>query len=334
MKLSVKAFSLALTLVLLISATPVSAESSGVQTWPQRSLEEIFDQYHTQIRAAEIIADARSGNALLKSTSNLQTAKTTAKAEAISALTSAGYEAYDVNPSSFYDIEELLQTDFAEMELCPDFSYIVVIGDGDSQTRGAGPSYFYTYNGTTYSLRTFSITAADDPNYAKSSYANVLSSSSTTLIQNCLDTSIYAVLGSISPWLGAVAGICGLSVSMFGTAQSSTLLLNGAANWTRVYTQVLSASGVWLSSSCIESVHVLTYMSGSYYNASSNSMKPVPTNESTTTQYSTYYSDGTWRNQYAVIGHNAGIIVYDPGSFPSVKFSYGGTVKITLTVNF
>lgn len=111
-----------------------------------------------------------------------------------------------------------------------------------------GSTFTYTYNNVTYSMRYCTVTAADDSAFSKASYCDLLTSSSETLIQNCLDIAISAYLSAVSAPLGTVASICGLSIGDFAPAKSATLGLNCGTNWTRVYTQVYSTyDGAWMN---------------------------------------------------------------------------------------
>ena len=307
-------------------------DGAADQAKSQLSINEIIDQYHSQLKEVSASFDFKSSAG--RSISSLQSAKAEVKSQTISLLASAGYTAYDVNPSSFNDVGEMLQTDLGRMGLNPNYSYIVIVGDDESntQTRGVGSPFSYTYNGTIYSLRYLTIAATDDSNYGKVSTVDVLQSSNNTLIQNCLDTAISLMIGSISEALGVVASICGLSVSMFSPAQTSTLYLNGGTNWTRVFTQVWSASASqWFPGSCVEYVHCTSYMSGLYYSASQNRYVSVPQNAKNITKYSSKYSDTTWRHQKAVLAY-INYIEYDVVG--DVKYYYGGSVKITHREDF
>lgn len=242
---------------------------------------------------------------------------------------------YDVNSQTYESIENTLATDFDEIGLDSNCSYIVVIhGDNNAQMRStAGSSFSHTYNGKTYSLRYMTITAADDSKMGKASSADLLKSSSKTLIKNCLDTAISAYISSFSKTLGTVASICGLSVSQFGTAQSSTLTLNAGTNWTRVYTQVWNSTyDSWSYGCCVEYARALSYISGLYYSASQNKYVSVPTNSKSTISYSSNYNNTTWRKDKAVYGLLNYTIQYN--CVGDVSYEYGGTTKITHVENF
>lgn len=138
----------------------------------QRPMEEILNRYH----AKSFELSFSNGN----SSRSVQTSETI-KQDTINELQDAGYEVYDVNPSTYADLEEQLNTDFGEMGLAPDDSYIVVIsGENGSQETylqhrwgpdisvenddfGGTSTFSYVYNGTTYTMRYVTITNADVP---------------------------------------------------------------------------------------------------------------------------------------------------------------------------
>lgn len=316
-----KSLSLALALVILFTATPPLDGKAFSQPKPQLSMEEILDQYNSQIIAAQAVSE------LKQSDSGLRTAKDKAKAEAISLLTDAGYEAYDVNPSSFFDVEEALQTDLGDLGLKSEYSYIIVIGDGSgTPDKGAGSAFNYDYYGTTYSLRYLSVTSADDPSYVKISFpVNLLQSNNSTLIQNCLNAAIGAYLGAIWAPLGTVASICGLNISMFGTAQASTFYMEATTNWTRVYTQVYWNQNWWKGSS-VEYALCSSNMGGKYYDAQQNQCLDVPKNASSSTTFSSKYYDLAWRCNAAIEAYFY-YCAYD--TVGNAKYYYDGNLKIT-----
>lgn len=257
--------------------------------------------------------------------------------ETVNELKNAGYNAYDVNPSTFSNIENILHTDLEAAGLNPNYSYIIVIEGEDNENVNSrvatSSSFSHTYNGTTYTLRWMTMYATDDPLMGKASDVNVLSSATTSVIKNCLDTAVSTYISSISRTLGTVASICGLSISNFAPAQTATMRLNGATNWTRRYTQVWNSyDSAWQNGCCVEEVTAYSYMSGSYYDASSNLYRSVPENKAYDTRYSSRYDDDKWRKDYAVVGYLNSWIQWD--TVGDVVYKYNGTTKITHKHNF
>ena len=251
---------------------------------------------------------------------------------AVDKLTALGYEAYAISPTSYESVQAELKTNLEAMHISRNDYCIIIAGEKDG-TKGAGASFSYTYDGTTYTLRTLIVTAADNSAYGKSSYVNVLSSKVKTVIQSCLNAAITTAAGAINSNLGTVATICGLIIDNFSFTQTSTMGLNCGTNWTRAYTQVYdSFYDSWYSGSCTEYVRQFSYMSGTYYSASTNGYVAVPTNQSTTYTYASNYTNTTWRREHAVLGYYNSYIYYDLTG--SVKYYYNGSLKVTHAENF
>lgn len=248
-----------------------------------------------------------------------------------------GYEPHVVHSENYEQEQELLNTDFSTMSIHKNGTYLILVGLNDGQenmSRSAtSPSFTYNYNGTAYTLRTLTVTNAD-LNYGKSSYCDLLKTTSKTLIENCLNTAISVYLYSISDILGTVASICGLSVSDFSSSGETSLLLNCGSNWTRQFTQVYSANrGSWVSGSSVEYVKTSSYLSGHYYSARTNSMENVPDQKASNIFYSQNYSNYTWKCEQAIIYMlNVNGVNYDMTG--DVKYSYGGKVMITHREDF
>lgn len=307
---------------------PVTHVSAGFEESNVKngmSIEEILQDYHTE----------RVSQNIYKYSSFLQETRID---NTVTVLNTSGYEAYSVNKDNYNELSSLLNTDLSSLGLDPEYSYIVAVGgkstnEGNIVPYSAQSEFPFVYNGTTYRLRYFYVTAADDPAYGKATSANVLDSKVQSVINNCLNTAISAYISAISSPLGTVASICGLDISKFSTAQTSTLYLNGGTNWTRVYTQVWSShDSAWLNGSCVEYVTASSYMSGQYYSAAENRYVAVPTQANSTTKYSSNYNDGYWRNSNAVFGYIHSMPVYE--AVGDVEYKYGGTTKITHRENF
>lgn len=259
------------------------------------------------------------------------------QADTVLALRQAGYEAYDVNPQTYTNVAEILETDLKDAGLNPEGAYIVVVegeqNDSAIARTDSSDSFYHSYNGTLYKLRSLTVYASDDPLMGKASTVNVLSSTSTTVIQNCLDTVIGTYLGAIDKRLGTVASICGLSISNFAPAQQVTMYLNAGTNWTREYTQVWSDyDNMWGNGSFVEKVSAFSYMSGVYYDSNTNNFKKVNENKSYDTRYSSKYNDKQWKRDSAVQGILTSWTYKD--TVGDMQYKYGGSVKITHRENF
>lgn len=344
-----KLIAMIMVCAMLVSISPaVAAEDAPVKP----SVEEILNDYHQ--KAFESQNSEKLGTA---TTNTNRSGAKTLEQETVDTLNAAGYEAYNVTASNYDTLEAQLNTDFASLGLDPDCSYIVVIsGEESENTNGArgygdnlitpspwpddggdGNLFSYTYEGTTYTMRYLTITADDDPAYAKADFYNCLHSNALDNIENSLNAIIFVsadyILNTFAPiYLGTIASICGLSLVDFGTASHSTLILNGGASWTRTYTQVWNGYyESWANGSCVEYVETLSFVSGMYYDRTLNRMKSVPNDESEATLYSEHYYDMTWRKEEAAKSyyHATTYDVVGP-----VKFKYNGNDVITLLENF
>ena len=326
---------------LFLLALPVFAkgidENAPIESECQPTLEEILDEFHNasfQIQTGNNSNTRTYDNTISSALGNI-------RCNTVQTLQNAGYDAYDVNPDTYEILETTLNTDFSAINLDPTSSYIIVVEgeDGDvapaSAVGGtAGPTFTHTSGGVTYTMRYLTVTANDNPEYGMSSYVNLLSSTSQTLIQNCLDAVIVAYIDAIAGVpLGTVASICGLSISDFAPAQRATLIMHGATNWTRKFTQVWDPNlEGWMFAACVEQVKTLSYISGDYYDATTNSYQQVPQDKVSKTKSSSHYLDYTWRKEKAVLGYLLYNTQYDLTG--NVTYSYDGRIVITHRENF
>ncbi len=319
-------------LALLVFAPSAVSAASAKQSTQEKSIESILYDFHTKSQLAQ-----NSKNTTYSITENNGDK---IRQETVETLQDAGYEAYNVTKDNFEQVEEILATDLHAIGLDENSSYIIVLSgehpDGVS-TRDAydgtpGSAFTYKYNGTTYALRYMTVTAADIPAYGEASDVDLLASSSQTVINNCLNTAISAYISSVSAPFGTVASILGLDISNFAPAKQATLRLNAATNWTRIFTQVLDPSdSSWIYGSCVESALASCFISGYYYKASTNQYTKISSDEKKTIKYSEHYFDLTWRKETAIESIFS-ITTYD--TVGPVKYTYGGSVKITHSLNY
>ena len=325
---------------LLFVASPISvfAVESSDTIITNSSIEEIIDDFHT----LSFLVQTNHSETLL-ATSNLDNTMDLIRKTTVSSLLDAGYQAYDVNADTYSYVRATLNTDLEKICSDPNDSYIIVIsGENNSNIASASSSiggtadasFNYTYNGTTYTMRYLTVTAANNPDYAKASTANLLESKSLTLIQNCLDSAIAAYFDALTKIpLGTFASICGLSISNFDTSQSATLNMNAGTNWTRVYTQIYNSNtGDWVFASSVEYAKIKSYMSGLYYDSSSNAYKQVPENALSDLVNSSNYANLTWRKENAVLGYLTNSTIFDMTG--AVSYTHGNKTVIKHEENF
>ena len=332
-----KVFCLLLSVCMLMSfclpAFAVSYKNEEVST--TSTVEDILNEYQ-----AKVMADALSTESSARSYSS--GGNNTYKQEAIAQLKSAGYEAYDVNPSTYSALEQTLQTDFDAINLDPDGSYLIVISGEENQsgTRSDDDgdvidenSFTYTYGGVTYTMRYLIVTADSDPLYKKDTSVDLLKSKVQTVIENCLNTAINLVVSEVSTFLGIVSSICGLSIFDIDTSETATLTFYAGTAWTRIYTQVWDdyMEG-WVNGSRVECATCTTSMGGQYYSATLNQYVAVPVDQVVTVKRSAEFFDYRWRKEMAVYGATRYDTVCDLTG--AVKYKYGNQVIITHHENF
>ena len=115
----------------------------------------------------------------------------------VSILREEEIEAYILNSETERALQEKLLTSFDGFELDEGNSYFIILTGGNSIRSTPTGSFEYYYNGTTYVCRYLTVTAADASFMAKTGSANILHSSSVTVIQNCLDAIIDISLNAL-----------------------------------------------------------------------------------------------------------------------------------------
>lgn len=151
------------TIMVVMTIFPALALSTEETTQP--SIEDVLNEYHERTFAAQ-------------QESRIEGQRTdTLKHETIAKLNEAGYEAYDVNPDTFYSVENRLKTDLNQLGLDPSSSYIIVVSGERNSTDDTGTTsparkitdspFTYTYNGITHTMRYLTIQPTDNMNYTR-----------------------------------------------------------------------------------------------------------------------------------------------------------------------
>lgn len=119
--------------------------------------------------------------------------------------------------------------------------------------------------------------------------------------------------------IGTIASICGVELIKFNTTQPTSIELHGSAYWTRVYTQIYdSGMNEWYAWSSVAQVQTVTYISGDYYDTTTNRPAIFAEVKQENTIYSEHYNDLNWRKSQAAAGWTY--------SFPRSEFT--GDAKI------
>lgn len=314
-----KIISLVIIFAMLI---PFSSAVAADKPSAQPTVEEILNGYHEKALQANIAQETNGASTYSRQSSG---SEKTLEQETVDALTTAGYEAYNVTASNYDTLEKTLKTDFNELGLDPDGSYIVVIR-GEDTPKGSGiapksgsllapqvqnsvnsnSSFTYTWGNYTLTMRYVTVTANDNSRYAQADACSLLNDSSNSeLIEQTLNTTIAYVLdliGSFIP-IGTVLSLSQIKFVSINQVSRTTLDLHAGANWTREYTQVYyESSDTWLSRSSVDYVQLTTLISGLYYDAAENRFIPISQSESNVYAYSQYYHDYAWRKQMAARG--------------------------------
>ena len=341
-----KVIALILSCVMLVSASPVvAAEDTPVKP----TVEEILSEYHQKAFEAQTAEDTDK-----TTTYSNRSGSKTLEQETVDTLNAAGYEAYNVTAFNYDALEAQLKTDFSSMGLDPNGSYIVVISGEDSDnshnsraygdnliTPTPGPTeggaYFeYSFYGSVYKLRYFTITAADDPTYGTTSENDLLDHFSVNeIIQNGLNAAVYAIADHIATGipLGTIASLCGFQFFDFNETNFERLELIATTNWTRRFIQVWDDYyEAWTFSTCVESVTARSYLSGDYYDPTLNRYVSVEKNEHIATSYTEHYDDREWLHEKAVRSFLNNYISYETTG--AVRYYYDDTLIATHWENF
>lgn len=288
-------------------------------------------------KADEILQEYYNENNRLKSTNDLSrqvvnsdmlAEKIELQTQTVEKLNNAGYKAYSVTVENFASIQAELETDFGELGLQETGNYIIMVS-GEEDKNGSSRAtesgwYYYSYNDSIYKMRRLTITAADEPSFAKADQVDLLDTGLGNFIVNCLDAVIGMGLDVLQPGLGTVASILGLSVEMIEPTPSEVFSYIGSANWTREYTQVWhEAENKWKNGACVEKVYAIGEVNGHYYNKQTNQMTYIDNEIDINTYYSDAYFNSNLSNQEAA--KNYGKNKVTAWAVPDVYYIFNGS---------
>lgn len=327
-----------LTLAMLVPLTPAVAADDTV---PRPTVEEILSEYHQKAFEAE--AAQQTGRASANSRGAGSSEKTLEE-ETVDTLNAAGYEAYNVTSENYEALEAQLQTDFADMGLDLDSSYIIVIsGEEDSaanharipnpnvgnvQAPDGGPTYFeYTYGGTTYSMRYVTVTSLQDASYRKSSSHDLLDTYFDSVLDRLLEAGTTAYLDALHKFIpfGTLASILGLSdyLNRYETSESS-LNYFACTVWTRSYIQVWNNFYEdWTNASCVEYVDMQSKISGYLFDKKTGQYIDVDDKQINKREHSNDYYNYEQRKFDAVVGYTLHSVECDVVG--SISYYYNDT---------
>lgn len=330
---------LLLAFAMLISVAPAVIADDTV---PRPTVEEILSEYHQKAFEAEVVQ--QTGRASANSRSAGGSGKTLEQ-ETVATLNAAGYEAYNVTSDNYKTLEKQLQTDFSEMGLDSDASYIITIsGEENSAGNNArgpsldvvvdlaldgGPTYFeYTYGGTTYKMRYVTVTAGENSPLGRSTNVDVRQKYGADNLINALNLpiTIASSLGLL-PYTGTVYSLFSAIVPNINSVQASTLQYTGGTNWTITYTQIYdSEEKNWVLCASVEYVTLGYVVQCSYYNPASNRYEFATSDNATYDMiYSSLYDDKNTMKEYAALAYENYARWCDKVQYVEYKFA-GETV--------
>lgn len=318
---------------------PFSSAVAADKDTVMPTIDEILSAYHQKALQEQTNPSARSAGSRSGSGKTLEQ-------ETVDELTAAGYEAYNVTAENYTSLEAALKTDFGDMGLDPEGSYIVVIHGEETQDNtngarglddivqnpgdisGGTPPVSYTYNGTTYYMRYVTVTAADNNQLGMTSYIE--------LLDMCDAQDIYEYLGIPVSIAALIPGftMVGVVYDLFGLLPDADLpgfesmLYQGGTNWTVTYVQVYdSLLKEWRFRYSVEYVTMRYFTTSTYYNSETNEYVQLNNSGSYPTVYSENY------HNTSLIKHNAALAAANNGRWvdavDEVRYAWGDEVVIT-----
>ena len=334
-----KLLCLLLVCAMLVPLSPIVTVTAEQET---PSIEEILNNYHAQAFAAQ--AQGERGAATYSRRSRSQTLEE----EAVGQLTAAGYDAFNVTTSNYTALEDELQTDFAEMGLDPEGSYIVVVSGEEDDTAnsngarvappsyedydggGSGlPTFTYIYNGNVYLMRYVTVTAAENSNLGGSTPVNLLAEAGAANGAASLEYTMQVI--SYIPGISILSDIYSLfsgALPEIHEMSPTSLVYTAGTNWTITYVQVYNRNTEqWKLCSGVEYVTSTYSITYSFYNE-------------TTNQYDYEFTTGAFPNIYSPQYNNREYIkqiaaqAFENGNYPmdtieDVDYIYNGKTVVT-----
>ena len=332
---------------MLVPLTPAVAADDNV---PRPTVEEILSEYHQKAFEAEAVGETATASTYSRSGSSGKTLEQ----KTVDTLNAAGYEAYNVTSENYDALEAQLQTDFDDMGLDPDGSYIIAIGGEGTENASSAPgiapnvfvpvdpgtgggdgSFTYTYNGATYRMRYVTVTPDTNPSgmQVKSSYIFHEESFAQSVSGNIFNTAITTTIDSASPGgipLGTIASIL-FDVPddyIYVDLNLEDIELRAHTVWTYNFIQVWNEyDQTWDTSQCSEYTTSGVWRIDSVYDPATGKPIPVPPEPEYATHYSHIYFDKEQRCLAAMRAYDHYTISFNCVS--SVKFYFSneaGTV--------
>ena len=303
-----------LTLAMVVSLAPAVVADDTI---PRPTVEEILNEYHQKAFEAEAAGEAIAASYSPRSGF---TAKTLEQ-ETVDNLNAAGYEAYNVTAENYEALETQLKTDFADMGLDPDGSYIIAISGEESDDSsasginpramvpvepdyGCGDSFTHTYNGTTYTMRYLTVTTTIESKLFRSFSYTLSSDQFSETWQEILFAGLAYSTDAVLKV--PIASIFSLLIDIntdnnFELLDNEDVKILGNTTWTLQYIQIHNPTqDAWISAQSSEYAESRAYCSGYLYNSSTNKAQRYIGNESVFTTSSPQFNNYTQRKNIAV----------------------------------
>ena len=333
MKRKLMAFALVFAMLASLSPAVAADEMSA-----QPTVEEILNEYHRKAFEAQTRGETDTASTRSRRSGSTKTLEQ----ETVDTLTAAGYEAYNVTADNYETLEADLHTNFSEMGLNKDGSYIVIVSSEKSGANppsgtngnarvidppayedfyGDGSGFEYTHGGTTYVMRYLTVTSTTGSNMSVSSTYDLLSSVwyedaamdifNTTLV-SAIDKMI--TIGKNTIPLGTIASL----LYDWGTddnyteLEPGTLTIHATTAWTAHTIQIWnSIDEKWKTAQSSAYAISRAKCVGYVYNPNINDSTWYDGIECSATRYSPKYYETPQRLSDAVYGYNYGVIYYD-----------------------
>ena len=320
---------------------PLSSAVAADEMSAKPTVEEILDEYHRKAFEREMQGDTETASTWSRRGGSAKTLEE----ETVETLTNAGYEAYNVTAGNYDTLEAQLYTDFGEMGLDPNGSYIVVISGGDGEASGnsagansrvrpetdlEGPpgstgnaSFEYTQDGTTYTMRYVTVTSATgmymavdseydlDPTTWYEKFPSHLMSAGLVAIADSVSEEFmkgkWLPLGSIASFVYDV-----FADDNYTEYDAGILTIFATTTWTAQSIQVWDNNdGRWETAQSSAMAVSTAFCAGYIVNSTTKKRDQFIGEESAVTTVSPKYTNTSQRLADAVYGFTRGIIYWD-----------------------
>lgn len=332
-------------LVFCMFAAFIPAASATPDSQPVKSVEEILNEYHAKSFEAQASKDSPAAANSRSSTGNAPTLEQ----ETVDQLNAAGYEAYNVTSANYNSLQAQLNTDFSDIGLNPNGSYIIVISGEDesnANSRAGGnfdqiiwddgggndqeSSFTHTYNGKTYSMRYVTVTAADNEEFGMTSdFKNLLQMCNLGNLLSNLNVPI-AVLSSFRKLshLGTIYSLITAATSLEPSTRTKSLEFKGSSNWTVKYIQVYNADeSTWQFRSSTEYVTMRYTYHYEHYVSTSNQYESETISGYHPNMISEHYEHKDYMKNIAAQMHEEDSSWWDEVSY--VKYTFDEKTVLT-----